>query len=319
MSLERLMYNPNLYPALSILGVIIVVAAIWNSLMDKEPSADRLKSVSGHRDELSRMEKKKKYNHREGLVSSNTLKSIVDKLRLERGKQMRDIRLKLARAGYRSREAVMAYLLMRLIAPIGMGLVGFFLIFVVQAFKMEFIFKVLSLVLSVIVGFALPEIFIKNQSQKRADILRKAMPDALDLMVICAEAGLSLDASLTRVSRELAHSGPELAEEIGLTGVELGFFPERSQALQNLADRVPLPGVMALANTLMQTEKYGTPLAQALRVLSAEMRNERIMAAETKAARLPATLTVPMILFILPPLFVVLLGPAILKVMQLMK
>jgi tight adherence protein C len=144
------------------------------------------------------------------------------------------------------------------------------------------------------------------------------MPDALDLMVICAEAGLSLDAALDRVSREMRPSCAELAEEVGLTGVELGFLPNRSQALQNLSDRVPIHGIVGLVNTLIQTEKYGTPLAQALRVLSAEMRNDRIMAAETKAAKLPATLTVPMILFILPPLFVVLLGPAILKVLELM-
>ena len=109
----------------------------------------------------------------------------------------------------------------------------------------------------------------------------------------------------------------ELAEEIGLTGVELSFLPDRSRALQNLSDRVPLPGVVALVNTLIQTEKYGTPLAQSLRVLSGEMREERMMAAESKAAKLPATLTIPMILFILPPLFIVLLGPAILRVMAL--
>jgi tight adherence protein C len=116
----------------------------------------------------------------------------------------------------------------------------------------------------------------------------------------------------------MAPSCPELAEEVGLTAVELGFFPDRSRALQNLADRVPLQGVIALVNTLIQTEKYGTPLAQALRVLSGEMREDRMMSAEAKAAKLPATLTVPMILFILPPLFVVLLGPAILRVSKLM-
>ena len=118
------------------------------------------------------------------------------------------------------------------------------------------------------------------------------------------------------MSREIGQNAPELAEEIGLTAVELNFLPDRAKALQGLADRVPLPGVMALVNTLLQTEKYGTPLAQALRVLSAEMREERIMRAEEKAARLPAILTVPMIIFILPPLFVVLIGPAAIKVMQ---
>ena len=191
------------------------------------------------------------------------------------------------------------------------------MLFVLHAFALQAIMRVLGVFIAVMLGLAAPDIFIKNQTQKREVILRRGMPDALDLLVICAEAGLSLDAALGRVSREIAPTCAELAEEIGLTGVELGFLPDRSRALQNLADRVPQPGVVALVNTLIQTEKYGTPLAQALRVLSAEMRDERMMAAEAKAAKLPATLTVPMILFILPPLFIVLLGPAILKISAL--
>jgi len=241
----------------------------------------------------------------------------VQKLQLEQGKQTNEIRLKLAQAGFRSHDAVMIYLLLRLALPIAAGLLGFFLLFIVHISNLQFMQRIMGVIIATLFGLALPNIFIKNESQKRADILRKAMPDALDLMVICAEAGLSLDATLTRVSREIGPSCPEITEEIGLTAVEIGFFPERSQALQNLADRVPIPGVIGLVNTLIQTEKYGTPLAQALRVLSSEMRNDRIMAAEAKAAKLPATLTVPMILFILPPLFVVLLGPAILRVIEI--
>jgi tight adherence protein C len=140
------------------------------------------------------------------------------------------------------------------------------------------------------------------------------LPDALDLFVICTEAGLSLDAAVTRVGREIGGSCPELADELGLTAIELGFLPDRRDALLNLARRVAAPQVRGLVNTLVQTEKYGTPLAQSLRVLAAEFRDTRMMKAEEKAARLPAILTVPMIAFILPPLFVVLLGPAIVQV-----
>jgi tight adherence protein C len=186
--------------------------------------------------------------------------------------------------------------------------------FVVHVGNMQMPLRVLITVFAALFGWMLPSIIIKNLSQKREEVLRKAMPDALDLLVICAEAGLSLGASFDRVSHEIGPNAPELAEEIGLTAVELNFLPDRAKALQGLADRVPLPGVMALVNTLLQTEKYGTPLAQALRVLSSEMREERIMKAEEKAARLPAILTVPMIIFILPPLFVVLIGPAAIKV-----
>jgi tight adherence protein C len=125
---------------------------------------------------------------------------------------------------------------------------------------------------------------------------------------------LSLDATLQRVSRELGRTWPELADEFSLTAVEIGFMPDRRQALENLSVRCFLPGIRAMVNTLSQTEKYGTPLSESLRVLSAELRTERMLKAEEKAARLPATLTVPMILFILPPLFVVLIGPAILSV-----
>ena len=143
------------------------------------------------------------------------------------------------------------------------------------------------------------------------------MPDAFDLLVICAEAGLGLDAALDRVAREMTQSTPVLAEEIGITAVELGFLPDRRVALMGFAERVQLPSVRALVNTLTQSERYGTPLAQALRVLSSELREERMMKAEEKAAKLPATLTVPMILFILPTLFIVLLGPAIIRVFDL--
>jgi tight adherence protein C len=145
------------------------------------------------------------------------------------------------------------------------------------------------------------------------------LPDGLDLLVICAEAGLSLDAALNRVSRELGLSSPDLADELGLTAVELGFLPNRRQALMNLTKRTNLPPIRGVVNTLVQTERYGTPLAHSLRVLSAEFREERMLKAEEKAAKLPATLTVPMILFILPTLFCVLIGPAIIQVLDATK
>ncbi|MFA4995255.1 MAG: type II secretion system F family protein [Bdellovibrionales bacterium] len=320
MTIEHFLRDPDILSSLCGLGAFAVVVLIWMALVEGDPLTSRLKSISEHRDELSDDEqKKKKTSRRETLVGKSAIKELVQKLKLEQGKQSNEIRLKLARAGFRSREAVLVYLLMRLVSPIAIGFMAFSILFVAHAFHIVMMTRVLVFVLLLILGVALPDLFLKNLSQKRGAILRKAMPDALDLLVICAEAGLSLDSALDRVSREMGPSCAELAEEIGLTGVELGFLPNRSQALQNFADRVPIQGVLGLVNTLIQTEKYGTPLAQALRVLSAEMRNDRIMAAEAKAAKLPATLTVPMILFILPPLFVVLLGPAILQVMKLMK
>ena len=162
----------------------------------------------------------------------------------------------------------------------------------------------------------MPDIIAKNAAQKRQDKISKSLPDTMDLMVICAEAGLSLDAALSRVAKEIETNSPELADELGLTGLELGFLPDRRTALKNLAIRTDLSIVRGLVNTLLQSERYGTPVALSLRVMSAESRDERMLKAEEKAARLPALLTVPMILFILPPLFVILIGPAVISTMD---
>jgi tight adherence protein C len=159
-------------------------------------------------------------------------------------------------------------------------------------------------------AYKAPDIWLKNRVTKRSHAVRKGLPDALDLLVICAEAGLTVDAAFARVAKELGKAYPELGDEFGLTAIELGFLNERRNAFENLANRVDLEAVRGVVTTMIQTEKYGTPLASALRVLSAEFRNERMMRAEEKAARLPAIMTVPLILFILPVLFVVILGPA---------
>jgi len=317
MTLEKFFHDPNFLSGLCGLGAFGVVLLIWLALIENDPLPARLKSILDRRDELRAKDNNRRVARTSNITRLGVVKKIVQKLKLEQDKKLDQIRLNLARAGYRSRDALFVYLIMRVIFPPGMAFLGILMIFVLHMFNLQPAMGVLVVIFCGILGVWLPRIFIKNQSQKREKILSRSMPDALDLLVICAEAGLSLDAGLDRVSREIGNSCPELAVEIGLTAIELNFLPDRPKALQNLADRVPLPGVIALTNTLIQTEKYGTPLAQALRVLSSEMREERIMAAETKAAKLPATLTVPMILFILPPLFVVLLGPAILRVITI--
>jgi tight adherence protein C len=167
-----------------------------------------------------------------------------------------------------------------------------------------------------VLGFFAPELYVSNLTSKRQLALSKGLPDALDLLVICAESGLALDIALERVANEIGAANPELGEELELTAIELGFLPERRQALLNLNRRTNLPAIRGVVNTLLQTEKYGTPLSQSLRVLANEFRDQRLLRAEEKAARLPATLTVPMIVFILPVLFIVLIGPAIISVMD---
>jgi tight adherence protein C len=162
-------------------------------------------------------------------------------------------------------------------------------------------------------GFKLPGLLVVNARTKRFYAIQKSLSDTLDLMMICAEAGLSLAAALDRVARELGGTYPEMAEELSLTSIEMGFLPDRKRALLNFTERVDMPEIRGITGVLIQTEKYGTPIAQALRVLASEFREQRMLRAEQKAARLPAIMTVPMIIFILPTLFIVVMAPAIIK------
>ena len=238
---------------------------------------------------------------------------VVEQFKLLKSSKAEEAREKLQKAGYRSKESLTIYLFAKLVLPIAAALGG---LIAFQVFQFANVGKNMATALSVgavILGAFAPDIYVKNMVQRRLKVIQKGLPDSYDLMVICAEAGLSIDAALQRVSQEMSQGAPELADELSLTAIELSFLPDRTKALYNFTDRVPLPGVVGLVNTLMQTERYGTPLAQSLRVLSAELRNERMMKAEEKAARLPAIMTVPMVTFILPPLMMVLLGPAGIK------
>jgi len=244
------------------------------------------------------------------------MRQAVTHLNLLRSRHAAEARNMLARAGIRSREAVVRYLFAQISLPFAFGAAisadSQFLHLLPLPRGLGF----LPGVVAVLIGFYAPRTYLKNAAIKRAKQIQRALPDGLDLMVICAEAGLSLDAALLRVSRELGNSWPELAEEFSITAAELSFLPERRMAFENLNTRTNSEAIRALANSLQQTAKFGTPLAQSLRVLAAEMRAARMTRAEEKAARLPALMTVPMIVFILPTLFIVLLGPAALNLID---
>ena len=166
---------------------------------------------------------------------------------------------------------------------------------------------------AVLAGFVMPELYVKNVASKRRDILNYVLPEGLDLLTICVEAGLSIDAAFRRVSREMQGSMPELAAEFEMTALELTYLPDRQQALENMSTRSDSAAIGALVNALRQTEKYGTPLASSLRILSQEFRQTRTSKAEEKGARMPALMTVPLMVFILPTLITVLLAPAIMS------
>ncbi len=220
---------------------------------------------------------------------------------------------RLAQAGWRAKEALVVFLFFKATLPLVFGLIAVIPLYVLKLYSLPAPFPLLIAISAVFVGAYIPDVIVKNAAVKRRDKIRKSLPDGLDLMVVCAEAGLSLDSTFKRVAGEIKVSAPELADELEVTGLELRFLQERDQALENLGRRVDLAEVRGVVTTLIQTEKFGTSLAHSLRVLSSEFRDERLLRAEEKAARLPATLTVPLILFILPALVIVLVGPAIIN------
>jgi tight adherence protein C len=241
---------------------------------------------------------------------------VVAALKLLQSQQTDKLHDKLSQAGLRSRDAIIVFLFFKVARPVVLGALAFIAVYLLQVVDLSPGARLLTVLGGVALGFFSPELYVSNQAGKRQKAIQKALPDGLDLLVICAESGLSLDAALDRVANELGAANPELGEELQLTSIELGFLPDRRQALLNLNRRTNLPSVRGVVNTLVQTEKYGTPLSQSLRVLANEFRDQRMLKAEEKAARLPATLTVPMIVFILPTLFIVLIGPAIISVMD---
>ena len=300
------------------LAAVATVFAVWNGLLMRDPTAARIKELTRRRDALMN-DLKSPGRHHVRSKGLGLMHQVVSKLKLLGNDKARAAADKLARAGYRSRDALVTYLFAKLCLPAVFGGIAAFEFYGLHVYSLQPAVRLLVVVGIMLAGVFLPEIYLKNLTDKRRNQLRKGLPDALDLMVICAEAGLSLDSALKRTAREMALSSAEIADEFGLTSVEIGFLPDRAQALKNLIRRCDLPGIRGLVNTLLQSERYGTPLAQSLRVLSAEYRNERLMRAEEKAARLPAVMTVPLIMFVLPPLFIVLIGPAIMRFMDNMK
>lgn len=297
------------------IAAMAVVFAIYTAVTVRDPMAKRVKALNERRDQLKAGIVAATTKKRASLVrkseTTDKMKTTLLSMKVLQDTQVKHAQQKLAQAGIRNKELAVAVIFGRMVLPIIFGLIGAAVIYWSNTFpewggmKRFFAFAAV-----VVFAYKFPDILIQNQITKRTNALRKGLPDALDLLVICAEAGLTVDAAFNRVARELGRAYPELGDEFALTAIELAFLTERKQAFDNLAYRVNLDSVKGVVTTMVQTERYGTPLASALRVLSAEFRNERMMRAEEKAARLPAIMTVPLILFILPTLFIVILGPA---------
>ena len=259
-------------------------------------------------------EKKKK----KGQIDDGTMKvmrNTIEKFRMQDMLENTELRMKLARAGFRGPKAPIVFLFFRLVAPFLMGFAALLYFAVIYPGPFESPRHPMIACIVMLIGYALPNVLLKNLTQKRAVKMQRAFPDALDLTVICVESGMSIEKSFRMVSEEIALQGPELASEIALTNAELAYLGDRSAAYDNFSRRTGLQAVKALTSAMIQAERYGTPIASALRVLSEESRGERMSIAERKAASLPAKLTVPMIVFFLPVLFIVIIGPAAIQVM----
>jgi tight adherence protein C len=297
------------------LAVLVTVLAVWQALRANTSFERRLATIADKK-EAMRLAALATRRQRVQLTPASLIRELVTRLNLLRSHHATEARMMLARAGMRSRDAMIRYLFARLTLPFAFGIAE-----VIDGYTLHLLpvppnLQLLAAAGAALFGFFGPGIYIKNQITKRQKRMQMGLPDALDLMIICAEAGLSLDATLVRVSRELAAASADLAEELAITSAELTFLPDRRQAFDNLNARTDMSSIRGVVNTLMQTAKFGTPLAHSLRVLAIEYRDARMFRAEEKAARLPALMTVPMIMFILPTLFIVLMGPAALGIID---
>lgn len=280
----------------------------------------RMKSVAVEREKLRARERERlargeKINLRKS--PKQYVQAVVDNFNLAKWVGQEEARLKLVQAGYRGQAPYVTYLFFRMVMPIASMIFAAVYLFVVLDFDQPPIVKIGICIMAAYAGMHLPLMFLKSKIQRRQLSIKRAFPDSLDLLLICVESGMSIEAAFKKVADEIGTQSIELAEELTLTTAELSYLQERRQAYENLAKRTDLEGVKSVCMALQQAERYGTPLGGTLRVMAQENRDMRMTEAEKKAAGLPPKLTVPMILFFLPVLFVVILGPAAIKVMAI--
>ncbi|MBB3872490.1 type II secretion system F family protein [Brevundimonas mediterranea] len=307
------------------LGVGVLVFATVLTLLSSMTGGvkldQRMKAVSERRDELKRRSRAAIHAGPGGLRHTDDegfKKRVVDRLNLTQLLEDPKVANQMAQAGYRGPRPLTTFYFFRFASPFIFLMVVAFYMFVIKVVDWPTMQKVTACMAAAVAGFYAPNLFLTNRITKRRTSIMQAFPDALDLLLICVEAGMSIEAAIAKVSQEIGTSSIELAEELSLLSAELSYLPDRRMAYENLGKRTNHPGVKSVAVAMTQAETYGTPLSSALRVMAKENRDLRLSAAEKKAAALPAQLTVPMILFFLPVLFIVILGPAILNIMDTM-
>jgi tight adherence protein C len=284
---------------------------------------DRMKAVAVRREELKRRSRQAiaaQGGGPQGLRHSDEgfKKQVVDQLNLSKLLEDPKVADKMAQAGYRGPKPLTTFYFFRFSMPFLFLGIAVFYLFIFNDFGLALMTRVTACMFAAVAGFYAPNIFLANRISKRRTSIMQAFPDALDLLLICVEAGMSIEAAIQKVSQEIGGSSIDLAEELTLLSAELSYLPDRRMAYDGLAKRTNHPGVKSVATAMTQAETYGTPLGSALRTMAKENREMRLSAAEKKAAALPAKLTVPMILFFLPVLFIVILTPAIISIQDTM-
>ncbi|WP_420430945.1 type II secretion system F family protein [Hyphobacterium sp.] len=316
--IAELVTNPQMiWAAIAAIAVFATVVTLTSPMMGQNKLEKRIKGVQNRKEELRRKSREAiDEAHASKLRSKETkglAKTVVESLNLQKLFEDPDLKDKLTQAGFRGNGPVMTFYFFRLAAPILLFGGAAFYVFFVNDFGLPTITRWCAAAGIGMLGYYAPNLYLKNAAAKRQQSIMQAFPDGLDLLLICVEAGMSIEAAFQKVSTEVGAQSIELAEELSLTTAELSYLQDRRTAYENLAKRTNHPGVKAVATALIQAERYGTPLGQALRVMAKENRDMRLANAEKKAAALPAKLTVPMIVFFLPVLFVVILGPAIMR------
>ena len=322
--LDLVINSLNVKSMTMVFAAIAVAATILTIAMPYafgDALGQRMKAVAIEREKIRARERERmaqqtqKINLRQS--PKQTIKAIVDRFNLTKWVGQEEARLKLVQAGYRGQAPYITYLFFRMVTPVASFLFTTVYIFVLGNYDLPTTVKIGICIAAAYIGMHLPWMMLKSQIQKRQLSIKRAFPDTLDLLLICVESGMSIEAAFKKVSEQVGSQSIALAEELTLTTAELSYLQDRRMAYENLAKRTDLEGVKSVCMALQQAERYGTPLAGMLRVMAQENRDMRMSEAEKKAAGLPPKLTVPMIVFFLPVLFVVILGPAAIKVMAL--
>jgi len=322
-TVENLLNPQSLATLLAFVAAVATVLTLAMPLVYVDPLARRMRVVAFEREKLRQQERERLAQQKQKATLRTSPKQfvqvLVERLNLAKWLGQEEARQKLSQAGYRGQAPYMTFLVMRMVAPLAFSALAAFYLFFLLDLKQPPIVKLGGCIAAAWFGLQLPMLLLKNQIQRRQLSINRAFPEALDLLLICVESGMSIEAAFRKVSDEVGSQSVPLAEELMLTTAELSYLPNRRQAYDNLVKRTDLQGVKSVCMALQQAERYGTPLGAMLRTMAQENRDMRMAEAEKKAAGLPPKLTVPMILFFLPVLFVVILGPAIIQIIAIQK